>query len=279
MSIAERLGVLYTRLSGILSACNTALTGKGAETVTQLDGIADAIAGISSGTDTSDATAAAADVRQGKTFYAGGKKTGSMADAAVKTSVASVDSDGYVTVYLTLSEGFAAEDTTLTGGTQLSTQAAQTITPGRQAQTIETGKYLTGPQTIEGDANLLSPNIKQGVSIFGVPGTLSGGAKAGSFAGDNTNAVTLEAGFEPAYLIIASTKNYTSMGSGNYYMLVELTADSAGARGLYARNPGSAWQFNTSAPTVSFSGSGAAVTLPSSYRFASGTTYYWAAWA
>ena len=52
-------------------------------------------------------------------------------------------------------------------------QAAQTITPGTTAQTIAAGQYLTGAQTIAGDANLIGQNIKAGVSIFNVDGELS----------------------------------------------------------------------------------------------------------
>lgn len=59
-------------------------------------------------------------------------------------------------------------------------QAAQTITPGTADQTIAAGKYLTGVQTIKGDANLLPANIKSGVSIFGVAGALEEGSGGGS---------------------------------------------------------------------------------------------------
>ena len=55
----------------------------------------------------------------------------------------------------------------------LTAQAAQTITPGTTAQTIAAGQYLTGTQTIAGDANLIGQNIKAGVSIFNVDGELS----------------------------------------------------------------------------------------------------------
>lgn len=55
----------------------------------------------------------------------------------------------------------------------LTAQAAQTITPGTTAQTIAAGQYLTGAQTIAGDANLIAQNIKAGVSIFNVDGELS----------------------------------------------------------------------------------------------------------
>lgn len=66
---------------------------------------------------------------------------------------------------------------------QLTTQGAQTITPSTSDKTIASGRYLTGTQTIKGDANLVAENIKSGVSIFGVTGTLeesSGGSGGGS---------------------------------------------------------------------------------------------------
>ena len=62
---------------------------------------------------------------------------------------------------------------------QLTTQAAQTITPTTSDQTIASGKYLTGTQTIKGDANLVAGNIKDGVTIFGVTGNYSGGGGGG----------------------------------------------------------------------------------------------------
>lgn len=65
----------------------------------------------------------------------------------------------------------------------LSTQAAQTITPGTTNQTIAAGKYLTGAQTIAGDSNLVAENIAEGVSIFGVTGTHSGGEELPSATG------------------------------------------------------------------------------------------------
>lgn len=56
---------------------------------------------------------------------------------------------------------------------QLTTKVAATITPGTTAQTISAGTYLTGTQTIAGDANLVSGNILSGKSIFGVQGGVS----------------------------------------------------------------------------------------------------------
>ena len=53
-------------------------------------------------------------------------------------------------------------------------KGAQTYTPGRSNQTIASGRYLSGTQTILGDSNLVSSNIVDGVSIFGVQGNADG---------------------------------------------------------------------------------------------------------
>lgn len=44
------------------------------------------------------------------------------------------------------------------------------ITPGKNAQTIPKGSYIAEDIQVEGDANLISKNIRGGVSIFDVPG-------------------------------------------------------------------------------------------------------------
>ena len=56
---------------------------------------------------------------------------------------------------------------------EATTKAAATITPTTSNQEIAAGTYLTGKQTISGDANLVGSNIKSGVSIFGVSGSLT----------------------------------------------------------------------------------------------------------
>lgn len=84
-------------------------------------------------------------------------------------------------------------------GSSVPKQAAQTITPGTADKTIASGKYLTGTQTIKGDANLMADNIKSGVSIFGVAGSFEGsggGAAGGSL---DTCTVTLK-GLYGAYI-------------------------------------------------------------------------------
>jgi hypothetical protein len=49
-------------------------------------------------------------------------------------------------------------------------KSSQTYTPGTSNQTIASGQYLSGSQTILGDANLAAPNILKGKSIFNVAG-------------------------------------------------------------------------------------------------------------
>lgn len=56
---------------------------------------------------------------------------------------------------------------------QLTTKAAATITPSTSNQTIAAGTYLTGAQTIAGDPDLKASNIKSGVTIFNVAGSLT----------------------------------------------------------------------------------------------------------
>ncbi len=54
----------------------------------------------------------------------------------------------------------------------VTTKAAATITPTTTNQTIAAGTYLTGTQTIAGDADLVASNIVSGVQIFGVTGNV-----------------------------------------------------------------------------------------------------------
>lgn len=76
----------------------------------------------------------------------------------------------------TISAGYVSAGTAGTvsvsgsGTEQLSVLGATSYTPGTTDQTIAAGKYLTGAQTIKGDADLISSNIKAGANIFGVAG-------------------------------------------------------------------------------------------------------------
>lgn len=74
-----------------------------------------------------------------------------------------------------VSAGYVASGTSGNSSVSLTasvtTKAAATITPGTSNQTIAAGTYLTGTQTIAGDANLVASNIVYPNSIFGVAGT------------------------------------------------------------------------------------------------------------
>lgn len=85
----------------------------------------------------------------------------------------SVSSSGLITASATQSAGYVSSGTK-SATKQLTTQGTQTITPGTSNKTISSGTYITGTQTISGDSNLVSSNIKSGVSIFGVSGSYSG---------------------------------------------------------------------------------------------------------
>ena len=55
----------------------------------------------------------------------------------------------------------------------IQSKAAQTYTPGTSDQTIAAGQYLAGAQTVKGSTNLVASNIRSGVQIFNVTGSLS----------------------------------------------------------------------------------------------------------
>ncbi len=68
---------------------------------------------------------------------------------------------------------------TITG--TIPSKGATTYTPGKSNQTIGAGNYLSGAQTIKGDANLVAGNIAKGKTIFGVSGTYTSDANAAAW--------------------------------------------------------------------------------------------------
>ena len=98
-----------------------------------------------------------------------------MPAATLSTPTISVNSAGKITATVNqASAGYVASGSK-SATKQLTTKGAATITPGTSDQTIASGTYLTGVQTIKGDANLVAGNIKSGVSIFGVAGSVESG--------------------------------------------------------------------------------------------------------
>lgn len=76
-------------------------------------------------------------------------------------------------------------------GSGVTKKSAATYTPGTSDQSIASGQYLSGAQTIKGDANLVAGNIKSGVSIFGVTGTYAGGGSSGGSSNNNIEAYAI----------------------------------------------------------------------------------------
>ena len=83
----------------------------------------------------------------------------------------------------------------------VTTKAAATITPTTTNQTIASGTYLTGVQTIQGDSNLVAANIKKGISIFNVAGSyepagVSLQTKTGITPTETSQTITADAGYD-----------------------------------------------------------------------------------
>ena len=76
-------------------------------------------------------------------------------------------------------------------GSGVTKKSAATYTPGTSDQSIASGQYLNGTQTIKGDANLVAGNIKSGVSIFGVTGTYTSGGSSGGNGNNNVEAYAI----------------------------------------------------------------------------------------
>ncbi|MCI6732473.1 MAG: hypothetical protein MR487_09150, partial [Lachnospiraceae bacterium] len=72
-------------------------------------------------------------------------------------------------------------------GSGVAKKSAQTYTPGTGDQIIAKDQYLSGDQTIKGDANLTASNIKKDVPIFGIIGTYEASGGSGS-SDDNCEA-------------------------------------------------------------------------------------------
>lgn len=97
--------------------------------------------------------------------------------ASVSTGTNTLTLSKTISVTPTVSAGYVSSGTAGNSSVSLTasvtTKAAATITPGTSDQTIASGTYCTGAQTISGDTNLKASNIKSGVSIFGVAGSLT----------------------------------------------------------------------------------------------------------
>lgn len=101
-----------------------------------------------------------------------------VASATQATPTITVNSSGLITATATQTAGYVSAGTK-SATSQLAFQAAKTITPTTTSQTaVSSGYYTGGAVIVKGDNNLIAENIKSGVSIFGVNGTLESGGSS-----------------------------------------------------------------------------------------------------
>lgn len=130
-----------------------------------------------------------------------------MPTATQATPSITISSDGKITASATQSAGYVAAGTK-SATKQLTTKAAETITPSTSNKTIASGTYLTGTQTIKGDANLVAGNIKSGTSIFGV---------TGSYVDSTPIEISTDAGMEAVLTSSNVGKVYKFTGTSDTY--------------------------------------------------------------
>ena len=143
--------------------------------------------GTASENDSSDLSVSGATVTAPAGYYASSASasvaSGSASPASTISATGATVSTGTNTITLSktvnntpnVSAGYVASgtagDSSVSLTASVTTRSAQTITPGTSNQTIASGTYITGTQTILGDSDLVASNIVYGKSIFGIDGT------------------------------------------------------------------------------------------------------------
>ena len=176
----------------------------------------------------------------------------------------------------------------------VTTQAAQTIYPSTSDQTIASGRYLTGTQTVKAvtTSNLTADNVKSGVTITvgdsadadrvaSVTGTYSGGGSV------STDTKTATASNYPTSLSFSSMKGQPKMftvrlnaqvsSSGNttYYYIVDIVSHGTTTHGNCFRIGSTRRVDNiTSGYSWSYSGTTLTITSSAASRSASPGAFY-----
>lgn len=232
--------------------------------------------------------ATAEDVAEGKTFTssAGLKVTGTHVCSTTEPTLQSksvTPSESAQTV--TPDDGYDGLSSVEVGavsstyiGSGVTKKAAATYTPGTADQTIASGQYLSGAQTIKGDANLLATNIKSGVSIFGVAGSYTG--SSGSTGGlvmktGTTTSDTIDTGLSSISFIAIYKDTLTATGliQGVY------STDEGKLHYTYCFSYNTYFKQCTNGTSTESSVSGGTFTLGTSGTsgLSSSTTYSWIA--
>lgn len=172
--------------------------------------------------------AVAADVLSGKTFTNDtGVQTGSMINRGAVSITPSGSSQtiqqgyhngGGTVAAVTFDATKVLTGTTIAGtaGTMPNNGSFGTITPGTTDQTITAG-YTTGG-TVAGDADLVASNIKSGVNIFGINGTLIAGKRDASGSTTSSGGIITISGLAfKARIIVAWRPTASNLGNSLRY--------------------------------------------------------------
>lgn len=221
----------------------------------------------------------------------------------------SVSSGGLITASVsasqsvtpTVSAGYVSSGTAGTvsvsgsNTSQLTAQAAQTIYPSSSDQTIASGRYTTGTQTIKAvtTANITADNIKSGVTvtvgdsadadrILSVTGTYSGGGGTLSYDTKTTTASNYPTSLnftsmkgQPKAFVVRLNAQVSSSGSTTYYYIVDICAFGTTTHGNCFRIGSTRRVDNiTSGYSWSYSGTTLTITSSAASRSASPGAFY-----